>query len=61
MANLETLDYKEVAKELELSVPAMQEGLKQQLFPFGCAIKMTKDHIYYVNKVRYEKWKKGEL
>lgn len=61
MANLETLDYKVVAKELELSVPALQEGLKQQLFPFGCAIKMTKDHIYYVNKTRYEKWKKGEL
>ena len=38
----------------------LREGLKQDKFPFGAAVKMKKRYAYYINPAAFERYMKGE-
>lgn len=52
----------DAAKQLGLNTQTLRLGLQQGKFPFGEAIKTSENrYTYYVNRVRLEKYMKGEL
>ena len=52
----------EAAEKLGMSAQTLRLGLRQNLFPFGTAVKTSeRRYVYYVNRERLEKYLKGEL
>lgn len=58
---LELITIKEAAEKLNITENGLRLGLQQQLFPFGVAVKQSKEYSYYVFKKRLEKYLDGEL
>lgn len=61
MERLKTIDVKEASELLEVSEQGLRLGLQQGVFPFGVAVKHTRNYEYYIYKTRLEKYLKGEL
>ena len=58
---MKTVTIKDSAKQLGISEQALRMGLRQNLFPFGVAVKHEKSYMYYIFEKRLEKYLKGEL
>lgn len=58
---MKTVTIKDSAKRLGISEQALRMGLRQNLFPFGVAVKHEKSYMYYIFEKRLEKYLKGEL
>lgn len=58
---LELIPVKAAAKKLNITENGLRLGLQQKLFPFGVAVKQTKEYSYYIFKKRLEKYLNGEL
>lgn len=51
---IETLSVKEVAKLMGLSVPTIEKGLIQGIFPWGYAIRTSENkHRYFINAKKF--------
>lgn len=51
----------EAAKKLNMNTQTLRLALQQGLFPFGCAVRTSKNrYTYYVNPTRLEKYLGGE-
>jgi len=61
MKDLLTVDIKEASKKLNISEQGLRLALQQGVFPFGVAVKHTRNYEYYIYKTRLEKYLKGEL
>lgn len=52
----------DAAEKLGMSAQTLRLGLRQNLFPFGTAVKTSeRRYVYYVNRKRLEEYLKGEL
>lgn len=51
----------DAAKQLGITGDLLREGLKQEKFPFGVAVKMKKRYAYYINPALFERYLQGEL
>lgn len=47
---MKTVTIKDSAKQLGISEQALRMGLRQNLFPFGVAVKHEKSYMYYILK-----------
>lgn len=55
------LTVNEAAKQMGVTGDLLREGLKQEKFPFGAAVKMKKRYAYYINPAAFERFLKGEV
>ena len=51
----------DAAKQMGVTGGLLREGLKQEKFPFGVAVKMKKRYAYYINPALFEKYLQGDL
>ena len=55
------VDVETAAKQLGMAPQLLRKALQCNLLPFGFAVKTSENrYTYYVNKVRLEKYLKGE-
>lgn len=55
------LSVNDAAKQLGVTGDLLREGLKQDKFPFGVAVMMSKRWAFYINPAAFEKYLCGEL
>ena len=51
----------DAARQMGVTGDLLREGLKQEKFPFGVAVKMKKRYAYYINPALFEKYLQGDL
>lgn len=54
------LTVEEAAKKMGVSPMFLRIGLREGEYPFGKAVKFSKNWSYYINRQRFEKWMAGE-
>ncbi|MDI6789927.1 MAG: hypothetical protein QME44_04460 [Thermodesulfobacteriota bacterium] len=54
------LPVETAAKQLGITGGLLREGLKQDKFPFGVAVKMKKRWAFYINPAAFERYLRGE-
>lgn len=59
MEEFELYTVEEASKILNIPAETLRAGLQQQVFPFGVAIKL-KNYVYYIFKLRLERYLNGE-
>lgn len=55
------LTVNDAAAQMGVTGDLLREGLKQDKFPFGAAVKMKKRYAYYINPAAFERYMRGEL
>ncbi len=55
------LSVNEAAKQMGVTGDLLREGLKQDKFPFGAAVKMKKRYAYYINPKAFERYMEGDV
>ena len=55
------LTVNDAAAQMGVTGELLREGLKQDKFPFGAAVKMKKRYAFYINPAAFEKYMRGEL
>ena len=50
----------DAAKAMGVTGDLLREGLKQDKFAFGVAVKMKRRYAYYINPAAFEQYMRGE-
>lgn len=53
------LTVNEAAAQMGVTGDLLREGLKQNKFPFGVAVKMKKRFAYYINERQFKEYLRG--
>ena len=53
------LTVNEAAQQMGVTGDLLREGLKQDKFAFGVAVKMKKRFAYYINPVQFAEYMRG--